>query len=493
MSDKTIDRKGKIGTCVWEVGDIDGRTVLTISPEDGISGEYDSLTNAKKDLLTEKMRPLWPWEDCKQTVEAVEIKGDISIIGSTREMFCGFESLKEISGLEGLDTGRAADAAYMFGSCISLEKAPDLAKLDFSNITMMHAIFLDCPSLKDISGIAGLDMGRAADVSWMFGACTSLEDISPLAGLDFGSVTDLGGLFKDCTSLKDISPLAGLDFGSVRTVEDMFHGCTSLEDISPLAGLDFGSVRTVKDMFNGCSSLNDISILAGLGFGNVEVFDDMFKGCTSLTDISPIAKMDTGSARSMSGMFSGCSSVTDLSPAVAMNTENVKSFSCLFKDCNPANLPPAYLIYDENRGSVKLMITEDLLTINTYRKTTNADIMSEIFGMPARNFQKFDMSWEFYEFGENWDYAYPIPALPAVSPPGYHLSKEDYKNIKGYVDAFFRKEQAMNGRRIADIPAYMEAVKDMAASLCRIHTSIGRTEERTEADRTERKDAGPAL
>ena len=187
-------------------------------------------------------------------VEHVVFKDVISPT-STAGWFYDFVSLKDITGLENLDT---------------------------SNVTDMSRMFYNCSSLTELD-LSAFDTGNVTDMSMMFERCSSLSTLD-LSGFDTGRVTNMEGMFVDCPKLAALK-LDGFNTANVKSMNTMFYKCSSLTELD-VSSFQTGAVSNVLGMFGNCSNLR--SIYVSEHFKVDHLFDDeystteMFSGCTSL-------------------------------------------------------------------------------------------------------------------------------------------------------------------------------------------------------------------
>ena len=79
-------------------------------------------------------------------------------------------------------------------------------------------------SLKEIQGIENLNTSKVTNLKSMFEECSALTELD-LVGFDVRKVTDASSMFESCTLLKTIY---NDHSWSIPTTTDMFNGCTSL-------------------------------------------------------------------------------------------------------------------------------------------------------------------------------------------------------------------------------------------------------------------------
>ena len=90
------------------------------------------------------------WDDNQSNllITKVIIKGKVSPIRTT-SWFKDFKYLKEIEGLENIDSSNLVDTTGMFANCLSLQTL-DLSSLDMSQVEYASSMFAGCENLKTI-------------------------------------------------------------------------------------------------------------------------------------------------------------------------------------------------------------------------------------------------------------------------------------------------------------------------------------------------------
>ena len=111
---------------------------------------------------------------------------------STAWWFCHYRALKQIEGLEYLNTSEVKDMSSMFWGCSTLTSL-DLKNFNTKNVTDMSSMFCDCVALKSID----------------------------LKNFNTKNVTDMGGMFLDCPALKSID-LKNFNTQNVTKMDRMF-------------------------------------------------------------------------------------------------------------------------------------------------------------------------------------------------------------------------------------------------------------------------------
>ena len=202
--------------------------------------------------------------------------------------FEGFSSLKEIKGLEYLNTSEATNMRKMFAGCSSLKEI-DISHFDFSSISSEYDWF----------------EAEYAGIDYLFEDCSNLERIV-MEGLDTSELVSMEGLFMNCSSLKEID-ISNFNTSKTIYMSKLFKGCSNLINID-VSNFDTSKVIYMDFMFSGCSSLTSIDV-SSFDTYMVKIFDGMFNGCSGLKTLE-LKNFDTSSAMSMGYMFTGCSSLT---------------------------------------------------------------------------------------------------------------------------------------------------------------------------------------
>ena len=121
---------------------------------------------------------------------------------STAYWFLGLSNLKEIKGLENLNTEKVTDMQYMFNGCFLIESL-DLSGFDTSNVETMYGMFSDCSSLEFLD-LSRFDTSNVTDMSRMFDNCNNLITLN-LKKFDTDAVTDMFDMFNGCNKLKTLT------------------------------------------------------------------------------------------------------------------------------------------------------------------------------------------------------------------------------------------------------------------------------------------------
>ena len=143
--------------------------------------------------------------------------------------------LKEIMGIDKIDTSNAESLRGMFYGC--------------NNITNLDVSFFDTSKVKSFNG--------------MFWLCSSITNEFNLTNWNIENGEDFGSMFFGCNSPKIIMPGKN---SKAKGVGAMFQGCGAQKiDIS---GIDTTNVTALNCTFHGCSNLKYLDI-SNFNFKNI--------------------------------------------------------------------------------------------------------------------------------------------------------------------------------------------------------------------------------
>ena len=167
---------------------------------------------------------------------------------TTAWWFCRYRALKQIEGLEYLNTSEVKDMSSMFWGCLVL-KSLDLKNFNTKNVTNMSWMFCDCVALTSID-LKNFNTQNVIDMSGMFSDCAALKSLD-LKNFNTQNVTDMSYMFLGCTSLTSLD-LKNFNTKKVTNMYEMFSGCAALRTINSNTTWQ---CQVSKDMFAGCTKL----------------------------------------------------------------------------------------------------------------------------------------------------------------------------------------------------------------------------------------------
>ena len=192
-----------------------------------------------------------------------------------------FSSLKQINGMQFLDTSKTNRLDYMFCLCSSLEEV-DVSHFNTTNVSNFTSMFTSCSSLKKID-LSKWDMSNATSTSSMLSSCDALAEID-ISSFINGDKMDMNYMFavnsavqrtikfpdtglklaSDCTCMflnNNMSTIdvSNFDTSKVTIMKAMFQECISMQNLD-FSNWDTSSCTDMSAMFYGCTSLGEIDV-----------------------------------------------------------------------------------------------------------------------------------------------------------------------------------------------------------------------------------------
>ena len=299
---------------------------------------YDTLKASRQDIVwgiysmqTDKNGtfPIWAGTFANPDYTLDKVDFDLSFKDfrpkTTSSWFFNCNALKQIMGMENLNTSEVTDMNRMFRMCSSLTEL-DLRSFDTRNVTNMREMFADCLSLTKLD-LTKFDTSNVTDMSEMFICCLDLPSLD-LRSFDTSNVTTMSGMFSYCKSLAELD-LGKFDTRNVTKMDEMFSNCNLLT-VLDLRSFDTRNVTKMNGMFFGCLALTRLD-LTRFDTRNVTNMSHMFFYCLALP-VLDVTKFDTRNVTRMDEMFSSCSSLTELDLR-SFDTRNVTNIEGMFSAC----------------------------------------------------------------------------------------------------------------------------------------------------------------
>ena len=199
--------------------------------------------------------------------------GHINITDSLRLV-----NLKEIRGLENLQTDEAVTLEDMFYGCESLQSI-DLSHFNTSKVKTFSSMFYSCAALTSLD-LSSFETSAATRMERMFGHCSSLTDLD-LSNFNTENVTDMAGMFIRCDALETLD-ISSFNTGNVTNMQSMFNSCAVLKTLD-ISHFDFSKVTRVDHMFQYNHALETIYCNTDFNeLTSLENSDVMFGGCFAL-------------------------------------------------------------------------------------------------------------------------------------------------------------------------------------------------------------------
>ena len=333
-----------------------------------------------------------PWDNSRLKEIVIDPTFASAFPVSTAYWFFGASHVKEINGIENLNTTNVRDMNYMFASCQSLE-CLNLSNMVTYRVLGMHSMFKDCNQLSTIYVGDHWNTDNLLNNDGIFDGCNSLIGYKgtsynasyvdkAYAIVDGGTecpgyLTPMSrgyALFDETTGTltfkygvmpkrayydsteknyiyrADRISRAGTvgtywhhnkikhvvfeeSFSAARpksTAEWFFNNTT----ITSIVGLEYLNTSEVEDMgcmFYNCSGLKDLDV-SHFNTSNVRSMDCLFYGCSNLTSLD-VSKFKMDSVITTNAMFYNCKSLQNLDVS-HFATQNVDNMSFMFAYCS---------------------------------------------------------------------------------------------------------------------------------------------------------------
>ena len=214
----------------------------------------------------------------------------------------GIEEKKE----EGYSTYPAWAGTYQVADRLTARVVFDASFRDFRPTTTARW-FSHCKALKQIEGLEYLNTQNVTDMSGMFRGCSGLSSLD-VSHFNTQNVTSMGGMFEGCSVLTSLD-LSHFNTQNVTDMGNMFDGCSGLPSLD-VSNFNTQNVTNMSWMFSGCSGLPSLDV-SHFNTQKVTNMYEMFSGCSGLTSID-LKNFNTKKVYLMREMFSGCRVLTTI-------------------------------------------------------------------------------------------------------------------------------------------------------------------------------------
>ena len=240
-----------------------------------------------------------------------------------------------------LNSGTHLPAWY--GKSGNITKAVFDASFANARPTSCYSWFCDFGNLKQIEGIENLNTTNVTEMASMFYGCSQLTSLD-VTHFNTENVVHMENMFINCSSLASLD-VTHFNTENVANMGSMFYGCSQLTSLD-VTHFNTANVFAMNSMFSGCSSLTSLDV-THLNTANVLAMNDMFSGCSSLTSLD-VSHFNTKNVEYIMNIFKGCSALTTIyaSDKFVMAKAYKESVD-MFKDCT--NLKGAITEYDESK------------------------------------------------------------------------------------------------------------------------------------------------
>ena len=194
--------------------------------------------------------------------------------------------------------------------------------------------FSHCKVLKQIEGLEYLNTSKVDDMSAMFCGCSALTSLD-LQHFNTQNVVNMWGMFYGCSALTSLD-LQHFNTQKVTYMFLMFEGCSALTSLD-LKHFNTQNVRAMLSMFRGCTALTSLDLPH---FNTQKLLDtrEMFDGCSSLTSLD-LLHFDPQKVTDMSRMFYDCAALTTIHSNTTWQCQESKD---MFAGCTKLKGAVAY-------------------------------------------------------------------------------------------------------------------------------------------------------
>ncbi len=274
--------------------------------------------------------PAWAgtWEVADSTTARVVF--DVSFRDfrpfTTARWFNNYRALKQIEGLEYLNTQNVTDMNGMFNGCSDLTSL-DVSHFKTQNVTNMSGMFSGCSGLTSLD-VSHFNTQNVTNMSGMFYYCSGVTSLD-VSNFNTQNVTYMFWMFYYCSGVTSLD-VSNFNTQNVTNMREMFSGCSGLTSLD-VKNFNTQNVTDMRAMFSGCSGLTSLDV-KNFNTQNVTDMREMFRGCSGVTSLD-LKHFNTQNVTDMRAMFSGCSGLPSLDLS-HFNTQNVTNMRYMFSSCS---------------------------------------------------------------------------------------------------------------------------------------------------------------
>ena len=191
--------------------------------------------------------------------------------------------------------------------------------------------FADCQLLKEVMGLENLNTSRTMFMEHLFFGCKSLQTLD-LSSFHTPELSCTSSMFEQCAALESVL-LSNFNTENVVNMDKMFAGCTALKELD-LSVFRTDKVMNMEQMFRGCQALQ--FIICPNTWTCTESSDNMFQSCVNLqgTSAYDASQVNVSKATPTDGYFFATTEAANLMPvAYAVLSIDGKTLT-FYYDCN---------------------------------------------------------------------------------------------------------------------------------------------------------------
>ena len=199
-----------------------------------------------------------------------------------------FQYLRNIEGLENVDTSKVKSVNYMFWSCKYLNDYTAIKNWNTSNLENMQGLFF-ASGFKNCMYLKNWDTSKVESFRHLFQDCYELVDTYGLENINFSSAEDYATvyMFSGCTSLTDLTGISNWNFQNIRYMFYMFENCKNLTSLAPISNWNMSKIESINNMFLGCTNLSDATAIENWDVSSVTNMRDMFNDTATTSETRP--------------------------------------------------------------------------------------------------------------------------------------------------------------------------------------------------------------
>ena len=354
------------------------------------------------ELNSGENRPKWYTHDTEISKVVFEASFANARPTTCYAWFKNFTFLKQIEGIENLNTENVKDMRDMFYDCSGLISL-DVTHFNTENVTSMSSMFNSCRGLTSLD-VTHFNTANVKNMSFMFSSCNKLKEIYVSDKFVTDDVIDSEYMFSYCGSLSgdiDWTSDKATDKTYAKTGGGYFRD--KAYDNRPWVKYADGTL-TFRCGYKKTLGENEYELNSG---------EKLPKWYTHDTEISKVvfeASFANARPTSCYAWFQDFKNLTQIEGIENLNTANVTDMSYMFKNCsnlakldvahfNTANVTNMYEMFNGCSNLVKLDITH----FNTAKVTTMFGMFTRCSNLVELDVTHFntaevtDMSYMFYD------------------------------------------------------------------------------------------------
>lgn len=225
---------------------------------------------------------------------------------TTYRWFYYMRNIKQIDGLQYLNTDSVTNMAHMFNYCQKLTSL-DLSKFNTANVTDMQSMFNQCIALTSLD-LSSFNTANVTTMASMFAGCQKATSIK-VSSFNTDNVTSMAYMFNNCYVLPSVD-VSSFNTSKVTMMRSMFEGCRAFTSADFVSSFKTDACESMYNLFRGCYGLKSVD-LSKIPTANVGTIQGLISMCTGLTSVD-LSKLDLTGVTNISQLLYGCTGLTDV-------------------------------------------------------------------------------------------------------------------------------------------------------------------------------------